>query len=182
MAIHSLGTSVAFEFFKSQAEFRKLCTAVSSLCPKTQMSHNFHRAVSSPTQVQLQHTLQASIHVLLYSQVCWIMLPWLWTKAGGSVRITTSFTTRKNELLDWFGTEDNLPCCLREVQELVQVAGKVVHAGSEACCDGEQYLVTFHLLSSAPTAWSARFTNTDLTQVYQKWQRTDRALSLMYLK
>lgn len=41
---------------------------------------------------------------------------------------------------------------------------------------------TFHLLSSGPTAWSARFTNTNLTQVYQKWQRTDRALSLMYLR
>lgn len=46
--IHSLGTSVAFKLFKSQAEFTKLCTAVPHVCPKTQMSHKFHRAVSFP--------------------------------------------------------------------------------------------------------------------------------------
>lgn len=59
----------------------------------------------SPSLVQPQHTLQASIHVSSYTQVCRMILPWLRTKILGSVKITISFTRRKNALLDRLGNK-----------------------------------------------------------------------------
>lgn len=77
----------------------------SDTCPKMQMNHNFPRAIPG----QIQHTLQASIHMSSCTQICWIILPLLWKMVLGSVKITTSFTRRKNELLDQLGNTFVLP-------------------------------------------------------------------------
>lgn len=74
--------------------------------------------------------------------------------------LTTSFTRRKNELLDQLGSKriTNTPCCLRKVQELVEVTGKAFHAcilwwSASICSAGDG----LHEARALPTHISPRF-------------------------
>lgn len=68
----------------------------------------------------------------------------------------------------------------------------LLHQGGAGACTGARQSClsvhpvmvsgTFNLFISGRTARTIRFTSPDLKKVYQKWEGTDRALSLTYLK
>lgn len=103
MTIHYLGTHVAFEFFQSQTEFRKLCPVHSRLwhLPQDANKPQFPQGCILPHPWSSSSIRCKPVYTCpLALQVRWIILPWLWTKVLGSVKITASFTRRKNELVE----------------------------------------------------------------------------------
>lgn len=171
---HNLGIGVAFELFQSQADFKKLCPPQGSLwC--LWMSHSFHRALSystpgpAPAYPTGQH-----IHVLLHTGL--LDNPSLAVDKGFG--LCEDHHLFHQELLDHLGNKRTIfSVASGRCRNWYRWQPKL-----SLLAQRHTVMVTFHLLSLGSTAWSMRFTTSDLTQIYQKWQWTDRAFSLMYLK
>lgn len=131
MSIYNLGMGVALERFQSQAEFRKLWQPLMPV-PRCQWA-------TISTGLDPIPALAPSIDILLHTGL--LDNPSLAVDKGSGLceDLTLSLTRRKNELLDQLGSKRiiNTPCCLREVQELVEVTGKASHACSEASHGGQ---------------------------------------------
>lgn len=87
MSIYNLCMGVVLELFQPQAEFRNLWPPHGSLWHLSQ-------DVNEPQFPQdwTPSLLQLPANTSSCSQLCWTILPWLWTKDLGFVKTTTSST------------------------------------------------------------------------------------------